>query len=65
MDKIDFLNCHKDKYAWDNGDLDDNYMDLVEDEVSHPHISANITGVDLASETPVVSQGISREYGAI
>ena len=38
--KIDFLNRHKDNYAWDNDDLGDNDMALVEYDVSHPHISS-------------------------
>ena len=28
--KLDFLNRNKDKYAWDNDDLEDNDMTLVE-----------------------------------
>ena len=63
--KIDFLNCHKDNYVWDNDDLDDNEITLVEDDLSRPHLSAEIPGVGLASETPGVSQGISSEDGAI
>ena len=45
--------------------MDDNDIALVEDDVSHPLISAETPGVDLASETPGVSQVISREGGAI
>ena len=47
--KIDFLNRHKDKYAWDNYDLDDNEMALVEDNVPRSHITAEMLGVYLAS----------------
>ena len=65
MDKIDFLNCHKDKYAWDNDDLDDNDIYLIEDDVYRPHLSSEMPGVYLASETSEVSQCISREDGAV
>ena len=47
--KTDFLNRHKDKYAWDNYDLDDNEMALVEDNVPRSHITAEMLGVYLAS----------------
>ena len=63
--KIDFLNHHQNKYVWDNENLDDIDNALVEAKVSKPHLTAEIPGVDLASETPRVSQGISREYGEI
>ena len=63
--KIDFLNRHQNKYAWDIDDLDDNDKALVEANVPHPHLSAEMPGVDLALETPGVSQCISHEYGAI
>ena len=46
--KIDFLDCHKDKYARDNDDSDDNDIALVEYNVSHPHISAEMPGVELS-----------------
>ena len=62
---IYFLNRHKDKYAWDNDDLYDNYIALVEDGVSHPHLSDDMTGVELTSETIGVFQVISREDGEI
>ena len=38
---------------------------LIEANVTHPHLAADMTGVDIASETSRVSQGISREDGAI
>ena len=62
---INFLNHHKNKYAWDNDDLDYNDKALVEDNVPQPHLAAEMPGVDLASETTGVSQGISFEGGAI
>ena len=63
--KLEFLNCHKDKYAWDNDDLEDDDMALVKDEIPHPGISAEIPGVDLASETPGVSPSDTHDDGAI
>ena len=36
-----------------------------EDDMSHPHIASDMPGVERASETPGVSQGISREDGEI
>ena len=63
--KIDFLNRHHNKYAWDNLDLDDNDNALVEANVPHPHLAAEMPGVELASETPGVYQGILREDGEI
>ena len=63
--KLEFLNRHKDKYAWDNDDLEDNDMTLVEYEIPHPSIAAEIPGVDLASETPGVSPSDTHDDGAI
>ena len=63
--KIYFLNRHHDKYDWDNDDLDDNDNALVEDNVTHLHLAADMPGVDLAPETPGVSQGIAPEDGEI
>ena len=63
--KIYFINRHQNKYAWDNDDLDYNDKALVEDNVPQPHLAAEMPGVDLASETTGVSQGISFEGGAI
>ena len=40
-------------------------MKLVEDEIPHPSIAADIPGVDLASETPGVSPGDTHDDGAI
>ena len=37
---IYFLNRHQNKYAWDNGNLDDNYKALVETNMPHPHLAA-------------------------
>ena len=45
--------------------MGDNYNALVEDNMPHPHLASEISGVGLASETTGVSQGISREDGAI
>ena len=45
--------------------MDGDEISLFEDDVSHPHIADEMPGVDLASETPGVSQGISREDKAI
>ena len=53
--KIDFINRHQNKYAWDNDNLDDIDKALVEAKVPHPHLPADISGVDLALETPGVS----------
>ena len=63
--KIEFLNLHKDKYALDNDDLKDNDTTLVEDEIPHPSIAADIPGVDLASETPGVSPTDTHDNGSI
>ena len=63
--KLEFLNRHKDKYAWDNAGLEDDDMALVEDEIPHPGIAAEITGVDLASETPGVSPSDTYDDSAI
>ena len=40
---LEFLNRHKDKYAWDNDDLEDDDMALVKDDIPHPGIVAEIT----------------------
>ena len=65
INKIDFINRHQNKYAWDNDNLDDNGNALVEANVPPPHLAAEMPGVDPVSETPGVPQGISREDGAI
>ena len=60
-----FLNFYKDKYAWDNDELEGYDMALVEDEIPHPSIAAEIPGVDLASETPAVLPSDTHDDGAI
>ena len=45
--------------------MNDNDITRVEDDVSQPQIASEMTGAELALETPGVSQGISREDGAI
>ena len=47
--KIRFLNRPQNKYAWDNDDLYDNDNAMVEANVPHPHLAAEMPGVDLAS----------------
>ena len=47
--KIDFLNLHQNNYAWDNDNLDDNENALFEANMPHPHLTAEMPGVDLAS----------------
>ena len=47
--KIYFLNRHKDKYAWFIDDLDESDIDLVEEDVSHPLITAKMEGVVIDS----------------
>ena len=43
--KLMFLNIQKDKYSWDNDDLEDDDMALVKYEIPHPSITAEIPGV--------------------
>ena len=49
-DKLAFLNRQKEKYDWDNGELE--YTGLIEDtgKVAHAEIPAEIPGVELESD---------------
>ena len=46
--KIAFLNRRQNNYAWDNDDLDDNEKVMVESNMPHPRLAAEMPLVDLA-----------------
>ena len=45
--KLEFLNRKKEKFDWDNMELEDNNMVLLEDDVAHPTITDEMPGIEL------------------
>ena len=50
--KIEFLNRHRERFAWDNDDLDDADEGWVGGDVPHPDLAAEIPGVTVAVHQP-------------
>ena len=48
--RLKFLNCTKQKYDWDNDQLNDDDEGLAKKDPVHPGLPAKITGVNLESE---------------
>ena len=58
--KLKFLNRTKQKYGWDNDELNDD-DGLVKEDPTHPDLPAKIPGVDLESECMDPGPAIQQE----
>jgi hypothetical protein len=48
---LEFLNCKRQQYDWENIDLED-VKGVVESDITHPNIPIKFSGVNLESEQP-------------
>ena len=62
QNKLEFLNRLKQRYDWDNDDLEDDEGLVEEEEQAHPNIPAQLPGIELEAEQPGETQAVQEDF---